>query len=135
MLYLLHLIVLMFWLTQKDPVYHFNRSFKRGKLHHGVGDLSTPKRDDTLVKSGKPFRCLELLEPFHGITRKRWVRSLYSDFEGFPRTQKDVCHEFGRCGSRKIDKASVLVCTLFTHDVRILVLEILVKAVFSRALE
>lgn len=114
----------------------FDDLFESDELHNGVGDLSSPKGSQTLVKSTSAFSSGHLvvsLEERGGESAR--LGGLHSDLDSFEGAQEDVSNDF--CGTRSDRPTDSLVLdgVLLTNDALIDVLEDFVETEFTEALE
>ena len=118
----------------KSGVNVLDDSFKRRKFHHGIRDLSTPKRLQAFIQSGNSFGRGDFIPTFKGSTGKGRDCSLHAHFDCFPWTKEDISEEFGRGRGGEIECCAVFMGCFFTHDVGVLFLEKFVETVLSGTL-
>lgn len=127
----LAVVALLAWQAVID---HLDDGLKGGKLHHGVGNLATPKRVDALVQArpallgGNGADAMECALV--------WVRhaSLHPYLDGFKGTQSNVCEELSRRRGDEIESSLVLVSRLRTCEVRVRFLEVFIEAILEGTL-
>ena len=136
-------------LARKTVIDHLDDGLEGCELHHGVWDLTTPERVQTLVQTRncqKSTQCQMFHSPcgsfggnYLGNTIVRsfgeWRHGrLHADLDSLEWTQRNVGEELGGSRSRKVEPGLVLVRVLGAGEVRIELFEPLVAAVLESTL-
>lgn len=81
-------------LSRQTSIDHLNDSFKRGKLHHGIRDLTAPEGIKTFVETSIAFLCSDFAESIKssGVGVRR--ASLHSNLDSFHGAEGNVGEEF-----------------------------------------
>lgn len=120
--------------TGQTVVNHLNNGLERSELHHGVRDLATPERIETLVETAPAFLGRDLAEAIKGALVLRRNGTLHADLDGLEGAERNIGQEFCRGGRAQVQCCLVLVRVFGTSEVRILFLEKLIPAILERTL-
>ena len=107
-----------------------------GELHHGVGDLAAPQRNDALPQSLGALSSGDLL---HGGTQLGGEvglhrRRLDAHLGGLHGAQEDIGEELSRGGSSQVDGVLPVLGGLLAHQVDVQILEHLVATELEQTL-
>merc|ERR1719347_998909 len=110
-------------------------SLEAGKLHHGVGDLSSPQRNQRLVETIDTFLLQNSGESSsqscgEGSNR----RSLNSDLARFHWRQSNVSKELSRSRGSQVQRSSVQEGVLLSNHVRVDLLKDLIESKLAETL-
>ena len=75
---------------------------ERSKLHHGVGDLATPERVETLVEAAPTLVGGDLTETIKGARVLRRNGTLHANLDGLKGAEREIGQEFGRGGRAEV---------------------------------
>jgi len=108
-------------------------ALEASELHHGVGDLSHPQGNQTLVEG---IDALILQHLGHSLAEVvgESGNGLDLDLGGLERRQGDIGEELGRSGSSQIQRGAVEVGILLTNDIGVLHFEQLVQTELAQTL-
>jgi hypothetical protein len=112
-------------------------SLESPELHHSVGDLSGPQRNQTLVETSDTFSLDDLthtLSQGGGESAVSRVGGLNSDLHGFPRAQSGVSDEFSAGGGRQVQQVLVLLGVLLAGHISVGLLEVFVETELAETL-
>merc|ERR1719422_2284021 len=110
-------------------------SLETGKLHHGVGDLSSPKRNQGLVETIEAFLLQNFWESSsQGCGEGSNWRSLNSDLARLHWRQSNVSKELSRSRGSQVEGCSVQEGVLLSDHVRVDLLEDLVESKLAETL-
>lgn len=124
-------VVALFRLSQ-GGVDIIDSRLERGEFHHGIRDLSPPKRLQAFVQAGGALLTRDLAPSFpHGGRIRRQGR-LHADLDRLKRTQRHIGEELCRGGRAQVHDG---FGSVGEQLVAIEVLEDFVEAVLAGALE
>lgn len=124
------------WFRKDVSIAKGNGLFEKVELGDCVRDLTAPQRNDgaewesSFSRIGRHLRQRRS----EGGRPGTWRCGLNLDLDHFHRTQSDVSKELCRSGSKAEDEALVLFRVLFSGDVAVHILEVLVETKFEKAL-
>ncbi|KAI6875667.1 hypothetical protein KC323_g123 [Hortaea werneckii] len=127
-------------LAGQASIHHLHNRFERGKLHHCVGNLSSPQWVQPFVEPGvilpaNTLRANNLADTIPGTFCKGRHRGLHADLDSLEGTEANVSEELGGSGASQIDPGLVSNGVLGTGKVRVELLEELIASVLQRALD
>lgn len=112
----------------------FNNSLKRSKLHHGIGNLTSPQWIQSLVKAGPAFFGYNGVDAVQGASIRVGYGALHAYLDSFKRTKSNVGEELGRRRSGQVKPSFVLVRSFWASNVAVRLLEIFIPAVLEGSL-
>ncbi|CRK33352.1 hypothetical protein BN1708_001040 [Verticillium longisporum] len=121
-------------LARQAVVDHLDNGLERCKLHHGVGDLTTPERVEALVQPGHALLGRDGADAVERAAVRRRDAALHAHLDSLKGTEGKVGEELGRSGRSQIQDRLVLLGILGTGNVRVLLLEELIPAILEGAL-
>lgn len=123
-------------LLEGVSVEHGDNVLEEGELDHGVGDLSAPERDETLVEAVETLSAGDTLDGGHQLGGVVGFSGgcLDTDLDGFHRTQADISEELGGGGGGEVEGVLVLVGLIITNELGVGILEDLVETELAEAL-
>lgn len=106
--------------------------FEASKLHHGVGNLTTPQGNQRFVEAVDTLSGEDLGEGLpQGGGECSNGAGLNSDLDRLHGRQSNVSKKLGRCGGRQVKRSPVQESVLFSNCTGVDVLEKLVEAEFA----
>ena len=120
--------------TRETLVNHFNNCFEGGKFHHGVRDLTSPERIQSLVETCKSFLCSDGVDSVQSTGSEWRDGCLHANLDGFEWAESEISNEFSRSGGSQVDGCLVLGSVFRTDNVTIELLEILISSIFESSL-
>lgn len=124
------------WLSQCRSVHPSYRSLKGHELYHCVRDLSTPKWNDTLIKSIPSLSWHYLIPCSSKVSRESTSHiSLDFNFDSLEGAKECVSDDFSTCRWNGESYSLVLLCVFFSYNSLVNIFEHLIKAKFSKSLK
>merc|ERR1719309_241792 len=132
---LLRLTALGPWFWYNILINSFNSTFKARELHHSVGNLSSPQRNQGFVKSTDAFLCHNFRCSTPQCSRESpRQRSLHSHLTSLHGRQGNIGEELSRGRCNQIQTSPVEEGILFTHHTTINILKYFVESKFAYSL-
>lgn len=121
-------------LTRQAVIDHLDNGLEGGKLHHGIGDLATPQRIQTLVQTGGALLGRDGADAVEGAGVGVGNGALHTDLDSLKGAEGDVGKELGRGRGSEVQTRLVLVSGLRAGQVRVCLLEVFIPAVLESSL-
>lgn len=115
-----------------------NSALESPELHHGVRNLATPERSETLVESTEAFLSNDLGHSFaksSGEGAGLGVSGLDADLNGLPGAQSQIGDDLSGSGSREPQEILVVLSVLGSSSLHKGVLEDLIETELEETLE
>ena len=128
---LLQFTIALLWYSELLVYLGYHR-FKRRKLNHRIGNLSSPQGRDSLIQTTIPLFAHHLTPPFSQARSERRQRRLHSHLYGLEGTECEISKELRRRARAEIDDRFIHIRE---EPVAVNVFENFVEAIFTAALE
>lgn len=121
-------------LAREASVDHFDNGLKGSELHHGIGDLSSPQRVETLVQATDAFSSCDGAQAVECTRILGRDSTLHPNLDGLKGAERDIGQKLGRSRGRQVQRSLVLVSRLGASNVGVGLLEVFIPAVLERTL-
>lgn len=121
-------------LSRQAVINHFHNSFKRGKLHHGIWDLTSPQWIQSLVEASVAFFASNCVDSVECACIRVGNCALHSHLDGFKRAKGHIGQKFGRGRGGQIDGSLVVVCSFWSSHVAVSLLEVFIPTILESSL-
>lgn len=115
-------------------VHHLDDRLKRGELHHGVGNLSSPQRVDALVEAGRALLGDNLSDAIKGALVRAGDGTLGAHLDGLKRAERNVGEEFSRRRGGQVQTRLVLGGRIGTGNIGVRLFEVFIPTVLEGTL-
>lgn len=121
-------------LARQTVIDHLYNGFKGRKLHHCVGDLTTPERVEALVQTSPALLALDGVDTVKGACVRVGHTALHADLDSLKGTKGKIGQELGGGRGSKVEAGTVLDGSLGADGIGVGLFEVLVPPILEGSL-